>query len=123
MDEFYYEGITTFLVTGLLEILFPNCQVYLSAYRENCEWQAISNQWVEANLENKIPTLDKDIKSKIFRALAKIASGTEDIHPDRFDWQPLRADSPLFEPLLPFGPPELWLSFPEWVKTEISGLT
>ena len=115
LDDTYFEGGTFYLAQQLFESSFPDAEVhFLSGHI--FEWRSeLSTPWME---QHQV-VLPKDPTRAIPHAIWCLATGSADVDPASFDWQPLHKDLPELQPLAPYLPLETWLELPGWIRTQI----
>ena len=118
IDDFIAEGSTEILVMGLLKTLWPRVEICFSAGSSRSEWKHINNFWLWKNFPG-YERLEEKEKCALYLTLRHTMLDTEDIDQNDLGWKEIQSDSPMLDPLLPYGPPELWLSNSEWVISEV----
>lgn len=115
LDDTYFEGSTFYLAQQLFESSFPGAEVRFLAGHV-FEWRHdLSQPWVE---QHQV-VLPNDPTRTIPNAIWCLATGSADVAPDAFDWQPLHKDLPVLQPLAPYLPLETWLELPGWIRTQV----
>ena len=111
LDDSMIEGGTYRLAIGLAEAAFPKAKIrFINA--NVLSWRSeLAYPW----LEKHIPGWTEDQHWKIAGALYFLATGTEDIHIDSLDWEPITAQSQIIEKMKAYLPAEKWLELPGWM--------
>ena len=115
LDDGYFEGGTFYLAQQLFESSFSGAEVHFLAGHA-FEWRTqLSQPWMD---QHQV-VLPEDPTRAIPHAIWCLATGSADVDPASFDWQPLHKDLPDLQPLAPFLPMETWLELPGWIHQQI----
>jgi hypothetical protein len=115
LDDTYFEGSTFYLAQQLFESSFPGAEVRFLA-GQTFNWRSeLSKPWME---QHQV-LLSEDPTYAISHAIWCLATGSADVDPTSFEWQPLHKDLPVLQPLAPYLPLETWLKLPSWIRTQI----
>lgn len=115
LDDGYFEGGTFYLAQQLFESSFPGAEVHFLAGHV-FEWRSeLSKPWMD---QHQV-VLPEDPTRAIPHAIWCLATGSADVDPASFDWQPLHKDLPDLQPLAPYLPLETWLELPGWIHQQI----
>jgi len=117
IDDFHHEGGTELLVFCLLRTLYPQARFIFSHHSEN--WKDLDTPWLAKNFPEYDQIEDEHEKRELRSLLLDTKLGTTDISKENLGWKDLTADDPILEPLLKYGPAEVWLSNSDWLKQEI----
>ncbi len=124
VDDIFGGWRSGYAALALLETLYPNVETYVYAGHDD-----LTDDFVIGWLEQFVPVLAHEIESDHKNTSARIRyrspwqeklkpliNSTEDIAPDRLDWQFLGPESPAVKALEEYVPAEIVLSAPAWVK-------
>jgi len=115
LDDGYFEGGTFYLAQQLFESSFSGAEVHFLAGHV-FEWRTqLSQPWMD---QHQV-MLPEDPTRAIPHAIWCLATGSADVDPASFDWQPLQKDLPNLQPLASFLPMETWLELPGWIYKQI----
>lgn len=109
VDDKIFEGHTHLLTRGLINIIYPQCELYFldaeSWYRSEFTNLLLENIGPS---EKQIPERNKESK-EFYEYLDQVAVGSEDITADSLDWQPISTHSQAVQFLAEYHPAEEWL--------------
>jgi hypothetical protein len=121
VDDVFGGARSAYTVMALLHTLYPKVETYIMAGHTD-----LTDHFVTAWLEEFVPGLvqKKDEKPGRFtrysdplqKLLKPLITGTEDITPDRLDWQLLSPESPAARALIEDLPLETILAAPAWAR-------
>jgi len=124
VDDIFGGWRSGYATLALLETLYPNVDTHVYAGHND-----LTDDFVIGWLEQFVPALAHEIESDHKNTSARmryrspwqeklkpLINGTEDIAPDRLDWQFLGPESPAVKALEEYVSAEIVLSAPAWAK-------
>ena len=121
VDDLFGGARSAYTVMALLVALYPKVETYIVAGRTD-----LTDHFVTAWLEEFVPALvqEQDAKPGRFtrysnplqKLLTPLITETEDITPDRLDWQFLSPESAAASALIEYLPIETILAAPAWAR-------
>jgi len=126
VDEISSSGAASFAALGLLDTLYPDCEAHFIAGFDDWTDEVIT-AWLQVHTPALFAQLQDEIKSAkrnryptdLHAVLKPLVTGTEDIAPDRLDWQPVGPDSPAVQALADYLPADEVLQRTPWAANMI----
>jgi hypothetical protein len=105
---------------GLFLATFPGVKPRFMGWMAPA-WKApLVRAWKARFLPQILPHTENAPEQDIDSLVGRLASGTEDVHPDSLYWQRISRDGDLMTRLTHYLPYEFWLGCPAWINTTIA---